>query len=335
MDYFDKIYQLHHLFTSNRYAIPRKKIEKELECSPATAKRIIARMRDYLGAPIVYNHEAQGYAYDHEENPQFELPGLWFNAAELHALLSLQHLIAGLKPGLLDDLLLPVKKRIESILTSKYLNHAEVAGRVKILGMAVRQGENDFFKSIATAVLHRQRMTIAYHSRSTDQLTTRDISPQRLCHYRDNWYFDAWDHGKQALRSFAVERVKSVTIGKQKAKEIKDEKLDDYFCAAYGIFSGKAGHKAVLRFNATRARWVAEENWHPGQKGYFVEGDYVLEVPYADPRELVMDILKYGPDVEVLGPAGLRRAVKERMEQALEKYGVKKNKRKKKTAIMI
>jgi predicted DNA-binding transcriptional regulator YafY len=43
------------------------------------------------------------------------------------------------------------------------------------------------------------------------------------------------------------------------------------------------------------------------QRGAFDgEGRCVLEVPFADPRELTMDILKFGPDVEVLGPAALR-----------------------------
>ena len=35
----------------------------------------------------------------------------------------------------------------------------------------------------------------------------------------------------------------------------------------------------------------------------------MLEVPFADPRELLMDILKYGADVEVVGPPTLRKMV--------------------------
>ena len=42
-----------------------------------------------------------------------------------------------------------------------------------------------------------------------------------------------------------------------------------------------------------------------------------LEFPYSDPRELILDILRYGPDVEVLAPEALRKAVIERIEQAL------------------
>jgi proteasome accessory factor C len=46
----------------------------------------------------------------------------------------------------------------------------------------------------------------------------------------------------------------------------------------------------------------------------------VLQVPYADDRELIMDILKYGPDVEVLEPAALRERVRALLAEALQKY---------------
>ena len=55
---------------------------------------------------------------------------------------------------------------------------------------------------------------------------------------------------------------------------------------------------------------MANETWHAQQKGTFEEdGSYVLELPYHDDRELVMDVLRHGADVQVLGPAELRRAV--------------------------
>ena len=59
----------------------------------------------------------------------------------------------------------------------------------------------------------------------------------------------------------------------------------------------------MLRFTPKRARWVADEHWHPQQQGRFLEdGRYELRIPYADPRELVMDILRHGADVEVVSP---------------------------------
>ena len=58
------------------------------------------------------------------------------------------------------------------------------------------------------------------------------------------------------------------------------------------------------------ARWVAKETWRARQKGTFEkDSSYVLEVPYHDDRELVMDVLRHGAEVEVLAPVDLRKAV--------------------------
>ena len=74
---------------------------------------------------------------------------------------------------------------------------------------------------------------------------------------------------------------------------------------------------ATLAFTPERARWVASEHWHPKQKGQFDEqGRYLLKLPYADHRELIMDILKYGADIEVLAPDSLRQLVREEHERA-------------------
>jgi predicted DNA-binding transcriptional regulator YafY len=60
------------------------------------------------------------------------------------------------------------------------------------------------------------------------------------------------------------------------------------------------------------SRWVADEQWHPDQRGSFDgEGAWILEVPFSDSRELVMDILRYGPEVEVIAPDFLRDIVAE------------------------
>ena len=63
------------------------------------------------------------------------------------------------------------------------------------------------------------------------------------------------------------------------------------------------------------------EIWHSEQDGNFeLDGAYVLSVPYSDARELVMDILKYGPDVEVLAPAQLRDMVRKQLADASALY---------------
>jgi len=88
--------------------------------------------------------------------------------------------------------------------------------------------------------------------------------------------------------------------------------------SGFGIFSGSAKQIAMLRFNRYRTRGVSEESWHPKQQGRWLpDGGYELSLPYAREAELVMDILKCGPDYEVLAPQQLRAAVAERLRLRL------------------
>ncbi len=319
MDLFDRIFQLHQILSSSRYPVARSVLEGRLECSRATLTRIIFKMRNYLGAPIKFDLNTSGYQYEKIAGQAYELPGLWFNASELHALLAVQRLLEQVQPGLLETHIAPLKERIDRILQSRHLGSGEIE-RVRILGMAARRIDPENFRSVAGAVLLRKRMNILYHGRNSNQITERDVSPQRLIHYRDNWYLDVWDHDKKTLRSFSVDRIKKARLVNKATKTIPDKDLDKHFASSYGIFGGLPKHKAILRFSSERARWVADEEWHPKQEGCYEGECYVLRIPYADSRELVMDILKHGPEVEVLGPDCLRTEVVDQLVKALGQY---------------
>ena len=323
MDRFDRIYGLHRIFRSARRPVPRKTLEEKLECSRATVNRAIEDLRDLLWAPLRYDREHNGYYYDEKDGEHpYELPGLWFNASELYALLATQKLLAGVEPGLLDGFIAPLRKRIEHILANERLGKGDVERRVWILSMASRATPPDAFTAVAGALMQRRRLAIVYHGRERDAATERTVSPQRLVHYRDNWYLDAWCHTRRGLRSFSLDRIRKAAGTGTAAVEIDDKRLDRHFAGAYGIFSGVPRNTAVLSFSPERARWVAEERWHRDQQGRFLEdGSFELRIPYDDPRELVMDVLKYGPDVEVLRPASLRREIRTRLAAALARYG--------------
>lgn len=318
MDRFDRIYALYKILNSRRTPISRQMLEQKLESSRATVQRTIEDLRTYLGAPIQYDRERNGYYLDGEVS--FELPGLWFNPAEIHALLASHQLLSQTQPGLFDEELAPLRKRVEAILAHRKAGNRDLIGRIRILQMAPRPVDLDAFRGIASATVNRERLKVLYHGRERDAVTERWLSPQRLVHYRSNWYLDAWCHLRRALRSFSLDRLHVVAV-EGGAKEVASENLDRHFTTAYGIFAGQPKHTAVLRFTSAAARWVADEQWHPQQESHVQEdGSVELRIPYNDPRELIMDILKYGAEVEVLRPAGLRREVAERLRKALATY---------------
>jgi predicted DNA-binding transcriptional regulator YafY len=321
MDRFDRIFALHRILHGRRTPVSRRELQEKLECSRATVGRLIEAARDYLGMPIRYDRERNGYCFDPEEQSRYELPGLWFNASELFALLTAQKLLREVQPGLLEPHLAPLRERINAILHHRRAGHPRIDERIRILQMAARSTRLEHFQLVVTALLNRRQLRILYRSRARDELTEREVSPQRLVYYRDNWYLDAWCHMRKGLRSFSLDRMEARLLLDTSARTIPDEQLNAYYADAYGIFSGPADKTAVLRFSKNMAKWVADEHWHSRQVGTVLpNGEYDLKVPYGNPTELIMDILKYGEEVEVLGPVELRRAVADKLRAAAERY---------------
>ena len=324
MDRTERFYKIDQLI-SDRKLVTFAEMQEALEVSPATLKRDIQYLRDRLNCPLIWDPEARGYRYESgaaHPGSQFELPGLWFNASEIHALLTMQHLMANLdKGGLLSPHIQPLMARLNGLLGTADNTAEEVRKRVLIIGAAARRMHLSHFETVGSALLRRKRLMITYHARGTDEVTEREVSPQRLVHYRENWYLDAWCHLRKALRNFSVDAIQKAEILEKSAREVSEKTTDEVLGAGYGIFAGSKVEWAKLRFTPERARWVAHEQWHPRQKGVQeADGTYLLEIPYADDRELLMDILKYGPDVEVLGPPGLRERVHDLLRQAGQRY---------------
>lgn len=321
MDRFTRIHQLHQLLSGRRHPVPRTVIEDQLECSRATAQRCIRDLRDYLGAPLVYDAEHRGYYYD-DNGETYQLPGLWFTPAEIQALALLDRLLDDLGPGLLRSHLQPLTSRIEQLLGQEAATGtAELRNRLRLLPQGRRNVDDRTFARVTEALLQRRKLQAQYRARGSGDVSERIISPQRLAHYRDNWYLDAWCHSRRALRMFALDRLTPLAVLDDPAEDIPDRQLDAHFAGAYGIFAGQPAREARLRFTPRAARWIAEEQWHPRQRGHWRDdGRYELVLPYGDATELVMDILRHGPDCEVVAPLDLREQVAERLQQAASLY---------------
>jgi predicted DNA-binding transcriptional regulator YafY len=306
-----------------RKSVPKQAFLDELEISDATFKRDLEYLRSRMNASIVYDRYTGGYQFEHPQDAEkTELPGLWFTEKEATALVLMQHLLSSLdQGGLIGPHIEPLTAIIDGILGQSETTAKELRKRIKVLGMGSRKNSIENFAEIGTALLKRNRLDVTYYSKGKDELSQRVISPQRLIFYRENWYLDAYCHLRKELRSFAVDGIRKAVLTNLKADEVSEKQAQEHFAESYGIFSGKATQRAKLRFTPEHARWVATEKWHGQQVGSFdKEGFYILEFDYNQDPELIMDILKHGSGVEVLGPAGLKSRVKAELDKALHLY---------------
>ena len=206
MNRTERLYKIQSLLCS-KSVVPVGVFLKSLEISRATFRRDLDYLRDRLGAPILWDRDAGGYRLEAAANqePTASLPGLWLSDSEILALLTMIQLLSALEPNsLINNQITPIKKRIQNMLETGCVDADALTTRVRILPTARRPIDQDVFNRVADALLTRQRIEIAHLNKGTNQETVRQISPQQLVYYRDNWYVDAFCHDKDDLRSFPL-----------------------------------------------------------------------------------------------------------------------------------
>jgi len=322
MSDMERLHRIKYMIQS-RGCVPIEDFMTSLEISRATFKRDLDYLRDRMNAPIIYDRSMGGYRFDKPNaGDKIELPGLWFSEKEATALVLMQHLLANLDTsGLLSPHIAPLMDIVDGILGQSEVSAKELRKRIKVFGMSARKNVLENFEEVGVSLLKRQRLQLSYYSKGKNELTERAVSPQRLIFYRDNWYLDAYCHFRKGLRSFAMDGIRTAHVLEDKATEVPEKELHENFAESYGIFSGKATQRAKLRFTPEKARWVSAETWHGQQVSSFDKaGNYTLEFDYNQDPELVMEIMKHGDGVEVIGPASLKSKVRAELEKALKKY---------------
>ena len=332
MDRTERFYRIE-LLIKRQAGVSFDQLLSELEVSPATLKRDLQYLRDRMDAPIVYARDENVYRFaDHAGASEavagrvggksHELPGVWFSEKELHALLTMHQLIGGLDDGgVLGRHLQPLLDKLHGMLGASATQAQALMRRVRIVNPAKRPVPSRWFEDAVSAVLNRRRLAITYYTRGKRSESERVLSPQRLLHYRNTWYLDAWCHASEGLRRFALDAVRAAKVLDEPAKDLPLETVEGELDQGYGIFGGARLRWATLQFNAEAAQWVAQEEWHPRQQlKVQADGALRMRLPYTESTELVMDVLRHGPHVRVLAPAELAQQVRTQLEDTLRGY---------------
>jgi len=325
MDRTERFYKIE-LLIRTRGSVPFADLMDELGVSRATLKRDLEYLRERMDAPIVYDRFANGYRFDADARDQrqvrHELPGLWFSESEIHALLTMHQLIGGLdEGGVLARHLQPLLDKLYGMLGTSDAQARDLVRRVKVMASARRPVAPRHFETIGGALTRRQRVHLQYWVRTRREMTERTVSPQRLVHWRNTWYLDAWCHSTDALRRFALDAIREADVVDQRAKDVALKTIELELDAGYGAFSGARVQWATLLFTPDAAQWVRHEQWHPQQEAkVHGDGTLSLRVPYTDATELAMDILRHGDQVMVQAPATLATVVGDTLRRAALRY---------------
>jgi len=309
MSLLERIYFFHSKVQSGRFPNTTNLIH-EFEISSATAHRDVAYLRDRLLAPLAFNHRKNGYYYTSndfqlpfEDSPSMTLIlGLLGNLAEESGLSGLPEISAIRKK--LQGVLFPGQRDISELL------HCEWSEREIIKG--------NIFKAVLRALREQQQLRLHYRD-GTGQMSRRIVEPMKLVNYQGHWYLLAWCRSRQGRRMFHLARMEE-TEQIAASTEHTIEKDDDWLTGSFGIFKGPVSFQATIRFTGTAAKIIRHQHWHPDQELQQKNDGLLLKLPVADDRELIMKVLQFGSQAEIIAPEKLRKKLEEEIRHMTRLY---------------
>jgi predicted DNA-binding transcriptional regulator YafY len=145
---------------------------------------------------------------------------------------------------------------------------------------------------------------------SRDEVSQRQVDPYHLTLFQGGFYLVGHCHLREAVRIFAVERIRELTVLPERFAVPGDFAPDRYLAGAWGIIRGDIVRVRVL-FGRSVARYIRDRLWHPTQRLRELNGGRLeLTLQVADTLEVRRWILGFGPEAEVVEPAALREALR-------------------------
>ena len=179
-----------------------------------------------------------------------------------------------------------------------------------------------YLENIIKSVSECKAIEIEYQSYFADTPSVYIIHPCLLKQYKSSWYLLAYFQEEDKIKTFAVDRFKSLRV--RDDIDFIDKRFNswEYFKDSVGItVTTKEPVEVHLSFTNMQAKYVMAYPLHSSQEIVSDNGSEMIIKYFLRPDyEFISQILAWGDQVKVLKPANLVSMVRERIESALKKY---------------
>ncbi len=309
------------LMESRKRGISGTELANELEVPLRTIYRDLEAIQE-AGFPIYTDREGKNSYWKILDTFKKDFP-VPLTMTELMALHMSRDLLTVFEGTVFHESIESLFQKVKAALSPETLRYLEnVSGRLKIsIGPARNfSGSKEVIKTLSEATAKRRRVEILYRAISTAQVTKRKVDPYQVWVMNGGFYLIGLCHLRNSIRTFAMDRIKTLNVLAESFPFPRDFDLEDYLQSAFHVMRGDP-EKVKVRFSPGAAHVVRERIWHPTQEIRELEGgalEVSLEVPIN--YEIVSWILGFGSAAEVIEPFSLRRRISEELQRALSGY---------------
>ncbi len=295
----------------------RRKLSEYHEIGERMIQKDLEIIRYRLGLQLA--HDGAGYVF--ERLPH--LPTTNYSFSEAIALLAAARTAQAL-PGVDSSELAAAIARLESMFPDELRPILREAAS-QFPKKAVREHRQTMLTLLHRALAEKRQIAVLYATASRGGETKqRVIEPYHLMPYGRSWQLIAYDHDRDAVLQFKVDRVLEAEMLDTRYTIRETFDLDEYLGDSWGLMRGAANEpeEVVLLFDSLAGQWVAEEHWHKSQQPaeYLPDGRVRMRFFVGVTPEMLSWLLYYGERVYVEQPEWLREKVREAHQRAIEIY---------------
>jgi predicted DNA-binding transcriptional regulator YafY len=286
----------------------RSTLGRELEVSPRTTRRDMDFMRDQLHAPIEFDPVHNGYFY---RDTSYRLPFFQLREGELLALYLADRISRQLRGTPFESDLKCVIDKLGTMLPETVSVRLDsTADLLAILPTAEWDYNPQAFGVVLSAVTRRRQVEMVYWTAGRNENNRRIVDPYGLAWGDDGWYMVGHCHLRVAIRTFAIQRIKSVDETGEAFGLPADFRIVDYMKGSFRSFRGDGHHHVVLRFAPEVAPRIAEKQWHSSQTLEPQPDDsLIVHFDLSSLVEMKRWVMAWGIECQVLEPAELRESI--------------------------
>ena len=287
---------------------------RKLDCTVRTIWRDLSALQK-AGFPLYDDKGADGRRSLWKLEEQFTL-GLpvKLSLAETAALVMSRDLLRPAGAGALGAAVTSAFDKIDRVMSRdalRLLDQMRETIGVRAVGAKLQAPAAEHVALIQKALLERRRLDMRYYSMSRDKENQRQVDPYHLTVFDGGFYLVGYCHLRKTERIFAVERVRDLKLLATRFDVRPGFNAEEYLKHAWGIVKGEIVPVKVI-FSRSVARYIRDRLWHPSQKlRELPDGRLELIMRVADTLEVRRWILGYGPEAEVVEPAGLRERLRQ------------------------
>jgi proteasome accessory factor B len=273
-------------------------------------KRTIQRDIDVLeaaGFPVI-SQSRDGTVYWRLLDSTKESAELSFTLPELMALYFSRDLLKVLRGSPMQEALDSALQKIGARLPASghdLLRRLKEQTAVSVTGWKNYSKSSETISALSRAIRRQLTVRITHKPLKVPEARTRIVDPYRLWYTGGGLYLVVYDHGKSAIRTFAVERISGVSTTNQRFEIQEGFDFEAFQRTAFPVHGGTP-QLVRIRFSPDQAPYIMERHWHDSQKLYPQDnGSVILELQVASLWEVKRWLFGWGADAEVLTPKNL------------------------------